>query len=346
MLSFKIVFRVLSAAALLALLCQATPAADEPVWQAMLGDLPKNEKAGSFGLCGICVDHASGDVFINISDKGFYRSTDGAKTFQRISDTQPKGRTEEPGCFLIDPTGKSKKLVTALVYGAPISVSTDSGATWKMMNGKSAHVDWCAVDWTDPEMKFVLALLHEKGGLLIASQDGGKSFTEVGKTYGTGWIFDNQTAVVAEAKTKDRPKPNLVRTTDGGKTWKPCGEYSPVGVNSAQALPKLFDGTLYWLVDGSLIATADKGQNWKKVCDLKDGRYGPIFGKDAKHMFVLTGPGIVETTDGGATWSKPIAAPKDLKGVGGLTWLEYDPRSDSLYLMKMASDLYKLSRGK
>jgi photosystem II stability/assembly factor-like uncharacterized protein len=213
------------------------------------------------------------------------------------------------------------------------------------MDGKSGHVDWCAVDWTDPDMKFVLALKHEAGGLLLSSTDGGKSFAEVGKNYGTGWIFDNQTAVVAEAKTKDRPKPNLVRTTDGGKTWKPCGEYSPVGVNSAQALPKWHDGSLYWLVDGALIATTDKGETWKKVCDLKDGRYGPIFGKDVKHMFVLTQGGIVETTDGGASWSKPIAPPKGFQA-GGLTWIEYDPKGDALYIMKMGSDLYKLARGK
>jgi len=326
------------------MLAGTASAADEPAWQGILGDFPKTEKAGPFNLCGICVDHASGDVFINISDKGFYRSSDAGKSFKRISDTQPKGRTEEPGCFLIDPTGKSKKMVSALVYGSPISVSSDGGATWKMMDGKSAHVDWCAVDWTDPDMKFVLALAHEKGGLLLASTDGGKTFTEVGKGYGTGWIFDGQTAVVAEAKTKDRPKPNLVRTTDAGKTWKPCGDYSPVGASSAQALPKWHDGMLYWLVDGALIATADKGETWKKICDLKDGRYGPIFGKDAKHMFVLTQAGIVETTDGGASWGKPIAAPKDLKGIGGLTWLEYDPKSDSLYIMKMNSDLYKLAR--
>jgi photosystem II stability/assembly factor-like uncharacterized protein len=327
------------------LLTGIATAADEPAWQGMLGDLPKTEKAGFGGLCGMCIDHASGDVFINISDKGLYRSTDGAKTFKRISDTQPKGRTEEPGCFLVDPTGKSKKMVTALVYGSPISVSSDGGVTWKMMDGKSGHVDWCAVDWTDPDMKFVLALKHEAGGLLLSSTDGGKTFAEVGKNYGTGWIFDNQTAVVAEAKTKDRPKPNLVRTTDGGKTWKPCGAYSPVGVNSAQALPKWLDGSLYWLVDGALIVTTDKGETWKKVSDLKDGRYGPIFGKDGKHMFVLTQGGIVETTDGGASWSKTIAPPKGFQA-GGLTWIEYDPKSDALYIMKMGSDLYKLARGK
>jgi hypothetical protein len=320
-------------------------AADEPAWQGILGDFPKVEKAGYGGLCGICVDPASGDVLLNISDKGFYRSTDGGKSFKRISDTQPKGRTEAPGCFLIDPTGTSKKMVTALVYGSPISVSSDGGATWKMMDHKSHHVDWCAVDWSDPDMKFVLALAHEKGGLLLASTDGGKTFTEVGKGYGTGWIFDGQTAVVAEAKSKDRPQPNLVRTTDGGKTWKPCGAYSPVGASSVQALPKWHDSTLYWLVDGALIATTDKGETWKKVCDLKDGRYGPIFGKHAKHMFVLTQAGIVESTDGGAAWGKPIAVPPALKQ-GGHTWLEYDPKCDALYMMRMTSDLYKLSRGK
>lgn len=331
---------------LLLLECSRAWAGDGPVWQPMLGDLPKREKSGPFGLCGICVDHTNGDVFINLSDRGFYRSTDGAKSFRRISETQPKGRTEEPGCFLIDPTGTSKTLVTALVYGSPISVSKDEGVSWKMMNGKSAHVDWCAVDWTDPEMRFVLALLHEKDGTLIASRDGGKTFSEVGKKFGTGWVFNHQTAVVAEAKSKDRSKPNLMRTTDGGKTWKPCGAYSPVGAQSAQAIPRWRGNSLYWLVDGGLIATADQGESWQKICDLKDGRCGPIFGKDNKHLFVLTGAGIIESTDGGASWSPPIAPPKELKGVGGLAWIEYDPTRDSLYLMKMGSDLYKMTRPK
>jgi hypothetical protein len=138
----------------------------------------------------------------------------------------------------------------------------------------------------------------------------------------------------------------LLRTTDGGKSFKVCGAYSPVGVNSAQALPKWHAGTLYWLVDGGLIATKDKGATWKKVGEVKDGQYGPIFGKDAKHLFVLTKVGVVESTDGGASWSKPLAPPKAMKGIGGLSWLEYDPKHDVLYLMKMGSDLYRLTRRK
>jgi hypothetical protein len=321
-------------------------AADEPTWQPVLTELIKAEKPGFGGICGVVVDHKTGCVWVNLSDRGLYCSNGGTGPYKRVSDKQPKGRTEQPGCLMLDPAGKSKRMVTALVYGSPISISPDHGETWKFLDGKSGHVDWCAVDWTDPDMKFVLALKHEANGLLLLSRDGGKTFTEVGKGYGTGWIFDADTAVVAEAKSKDKPKPNLLRTTDGGKSWKPCGEYSPVGINSAQALPKPLDDTLYWLVDGALISTADKGATWKKVCDLKDARYGPVFGKDAKHMFVLTGAGIIETSDGGATWSKPIPAPKDLKGIGGLTWIDYDPKNDILYITKMGTDLFKLARGK
>ncbi len=336
--------RVVTLLAVLTAVSSSARADDPPVWKATLGDLVKTEKAGFGGLCGMVVDPDKGTIWINVSDRGFYRSDDQAKTFHRISDQQPKGRTESPGCFQLDPTGATSRLMTALVYGAPISVSDDGGATWKSLDAKSSHVDWFAVDWSDPGLKFILTLKHESGGVLLASRDGGMTFAEVGKGYGPGWVFDGNTAVVAQAKSKDRPKPYLMRTTDGGKTWEPCGAYSPVGSNSAQALPMWHAGSLYWLVEGALIVSDDKGATWKKAADVKDGRYGPVFGKDAKHMFVLTGAGVIETTDAGATWSKPIPSPKDLKGVGGLTWLAYDPKNDVLYLMNMGSDLFKLTR--
>lgn len=332
-------------AAMLAAAAVAGPlAAAEPGWQPMLTELLKSEKTGFGGLCGVVVDHATGCVWVNLSDRGFFCSPRGAERFTRAGDEQPRGRTETPGCLMLDPTGRSPRMVTALVYGSPIAVSTDHAKSWKYLDGKAAHVDWCAVDWTDPELKFVLALRHEAGGLLLASRDGGKSFTEVGKGYGPGWVFDGQTAVVAETRSKDRPKPGLVRTTDGGRTWSPAGAYRPVGGNSAQALPRWRDGTLYWLVEGGLITTRDQGATWEKVGEVKDGRFGPVFGRDARHMFVLTGAGIAESTDGGKSWSKPIPLPPGLKGAAGLTWLEYDPPGRFLYVMKMGSDLYRLAR--
>ena len=311
---------------------------NDPGWQQTTAELIRKENPGYGKLCGVVVDHKNGDVFIDLSDKGIYRSSDRGKNWRRLGEQLLKGRTEWPGCLMLDPLGKSEKLVVALVYGAPITVSPDRSDTWKMMDPKSNHVDWCAVDWSDPDMKFILALKHESGGLLLASHDGGKSFKEIGKGYGPAWIFDNQTAVVAEARTKTKPKPGLLRTTDGGKSFQPCGDYH------AMALPRWRDGTLYWVVEGALIASTDKGKTWEKRSDLKDGRFGPIFGKDARHLLVLTNAGIVESQDAGQTWTRPIPLPKALGGVNPLTWMEYDPIHDVMYVMKMGSELYKLER--
>ena len=310
-------------------------------WQAIPLAQVTKDKPGDFGLSGVVVDHASGDVYVFVSELGLFRSTDQGKTWGRLAHGPTKGRTEQPGCLLIDPTGREMILAAATVYGGPVAAGQlgDDGA-WGTVSDKSSHVDWCAVDWDSPEPKLLLALKHESGGTLIVSRDGGKTFDEVGKGYGPAYIFDKDTAVVAEAKTKDKPKPGLLRTTDGAKTFQPCGDYA------ATALPKWRDGALYWLTDSGLIRTTDQGKTWEKISDVKDARYGPIFGKDAKQMFVLTGAGVVESSDGGATWSKPVAPPADLKGVSALTWIDYDPVNDILYIMKMGSDLYRMERGK
>jgi len=306
-------------------------------WQPVTVELLLKEKPGYGGLCGVTVDHATGTVYVNVSDRGIFRSTDMCKTWDRLGEPI-KGRTEWPGCILIDPTGKTNRFVTALVYGSPIIVGTKDKGDWKTLDKATVHVDWYAADWTDPDLKFLLALKHESGGMLIRSRDGGKTFDELGKGHGPAWIFDADTAVVGLMKSKDKPKGGLIRTTDGGKTFQPVGEYSPT------ALPRLHGDSVYWLTDGVLIKTSDKSATWTKVSDVKDGRFGPIFGKDAKQMFVLTGMGIVESPDGGMSWSKPIPVPKELKGVSALTWIDYDPVNNVLYVMKMTSELYKLVR--
>lgn len=318
----------MSAVLVIILSAGASPAAD---WEPITTDLIAKEKPGYGGLSGVVVDHKSGDLYVCLSDRGVFRSTDHGKTWERFGKDAFKGRTEWPGCFLLDPTGKTKRFLVALVYGAPITVG--DGGEWKTMDKESAHVDYASVDWSDAEMKLVLTVKHEADGKLLLSDDAGKTFREIGKGYGASWVFDAKTAVIAQVKNKE-----LLRTTDGGKTFE------SVAKHDIKALPKWFDGALYWLMDDALYRTTDKGVKWEKLGAVKDARYGPIFGKDAKHLFVLTKDGVVESTDGGATWSKAIAPPKEMKGVSALTWLEYDPASDTLYLMKMTSELYKLSR--
>jgi hypothetical protein len=104
-------------------------------------------------------------------------------------------------------------------------------------------------------------------------------------------------------------------------------------------------GCVFLLVEGKGVYCSGFGANcfkpvnetWKEVCRLKTG--------DAKHRFKLTRAGILESTDGGATWSKPIPLPRDFK-ISKQTWVNYDAKHDLLYLIKKGSDLYKLARGK
>lgn len=312
-------------------------------WQALTSDLVKAEKPGYGGVSGVFLDRSTGDVFVWLSDKGMYHSADRGQSWKSFG-KPAKGRTETPGCILANPTGPLATFMIPLVYGAPIIKSDRDGTSWETLAKQSMHVDWVAVDWSDPATRFLLTLKHEAGGLLLASDNAGQSFREIGKNFGPAVIFDKQTAVIARTEPGEKPKSKktvLVRTTDACKTFTTVGEFTP------KALPVQFEKNIYWLTESGVIRSADEGKSWQRLGGpLKGALYGPVFGKNAQQLWVLASGGIVESTDGGETWAKPLPLPPPMKGASSLSWLAYDPQGDVLYVMKMGSDLYRMRRGK
>ena len=51
-------------------------------------------------------------------------------------------------------------------------------------------------------------------------------------------------------------------------------------------MPRWHKDTLYWLVEGAVIATADRGKTWKKISDLKG--VVQLAKLDAKRALILT----------------------------------------------------------
>src|SRR5262249_49463712 len=93
------------------------PSKQRASWLRVVTDLAKDR-----GLCGIVVDHKTGCVWINVIGRGVFCSPAGAQKFQPVVGYHLAGYNETPGCWLLDPTGATKKAVTALVHGCQCSV--------------------------------------------------------------------------------------------------------------------------------------------------------------------------------------------------------------------------------
>ena len=79
------------ATTILGLIAGSTGAAE---WEPVATELLKAEKTGFGGLCGIAVDRTTGDVLIDLSDRGLFRSSDRGKTWAsavRSSRVEPSG---------------------------------------------------------------------------------------------------------------------------------------------------------------------------------------------------------------------------------------------------------------
>jgi hypothetical protein len=135
---------------------------------------------------------------------------------------------------------------------------------------------------------------------------------------------------------------------DASPRWQPMlaksfkGDVKDIGVTNLVVYRN--PGCVFLQAEGKVYCSAAGAskfkpvkETWQEVCAHAQKVSNP------KHVFVLTDACIKESTDGGATWLKSIALPKDFV-MTSQTWVQYDATNDVLYLMKKDSDLYKLAR--
>jgi hypothetical protein len=280
---------------------------------------------------GVAVDRTTGHLFMIVTGLGVWRSSDKGATFERLDGGAIGGRCETGYALQMDPGGQ--RLACFMLDGRS-GLTLDGGKAWAPVKNVNRGYDWAAVHWTPEGPGTIFALVHESGGIGAVSQDGGKSWKQIGKQYFAVGVFGPQTLVCSKERQK-----GILRSTDGGQTWEPVSDAAPIGAMT------LFQGAGYWLSDQGLLKTSDQGKAWERVGTLTDGVWGPYFGKDSSHFVVVNREGFQETADGGKTWRLIAAYPPSVKGEfnprGWFLNFAWDPIGKVCYVARMGQPTCK-----
>ena len=311
----------------------------DPIVQKLTQEGKKTAWPGE--TAGVAVDPASGDVYMIVTGLGVWKSSDQGKTFLRVDGGKIGGRCETSFALNADPAGKR---LACFMLDGPGAWTGDAGESWNSFTGVGRNWDYAAVDWSTATVKNIFAALHESGGQVMYSSDGGKTWSklfkdaEFDRTGGLG-IFDAKTLVYTE-KGK-----GIQRSTDGGQTWTKIADREPLG-----RVVRVYKGTAYWLAKEGLLVSNDQGATWSVQGQPVDASIGPFFdARDEKRIVVAGGKGIYRTNDGGETWKFVAALPKVFEGMPKAGWFNnvgWDPVHDVFYASRMGKPTFRLEAGK
>ncbi len=238
------------------------------------------------------------EIMLLTTNAGIYKTTDGGETWAATKLV--------PGyyaAFVYDPVDPALFYAAA---GNTILKSADSGETWGVIYTETSGQAIAAlvVDKFDPKRIFAAT----SNGVILQSLN-----------YGTDWTVlssVNDTVKSLKANPSDSRIMYLVaatngimRTTDGGVTWKPLEKLSAVGASQIYQLTfsQRFPSTLFVGSNYGFIKSTDGGDTWVPIKTLI--QYGTIpittVGVDTFDLNVLyftVNHLLHKTEDGGLTW--------------------------------------------
>lgn len=168
--------------------------------------------------------------------------------------------------------------------------STDSGATWTGVS-LEGRVDFHRLTAATD----VVLGLSAQDGRLLRSADGGRTWTDLGTPPLFDLALDPADADHVVGTTEQGP----AASTDGGAT------FAPITGAPLLALLAWTPKTLYGVTpDGGVHTSTDGGSTWQATGNVP-GQPAAL-AADADRVVVLAGDTIVESTDGGATFTPRI----------------------------------------
>jgi photosystem II stability/assembly factor-like uncharacterized protein len=207
----------------------------------------------------------------------------------------------------------------------PLFVTHDGGAHWapvKLVAGRQI-TGVCAIDVLRIDGKIAAVRAGGRVGGpagLLESFDEGRSFRARDMTAVTGMILDihfidADTGFIAGASEagEDKAHARILKTTDGGKSWRAVFDSDRAGDNNWKlAFPSARVGYATIIsyqaprdqARGYVVKTEDGGEHWRRLVVTRDKNWIPygINFVDDERGWVGGSTGGYGTSDGGKTW--------------------------------------------
>jgi len=200
-----------------------------------------------------------------------------------------------------------------LMFTAHCSLLTVSAATWtKQPSGTMAWLR--SVYFLDRNRGWVAG----SNGTLLQTTDGGATWKKLlpltrdtlhdvyFANENVGWLVVERDLL--KLKTNDEPRSYLLKTEDGGFSWRPI--FLKTADTNVRLVRAIFaDSRRGWVFGetGIVFATRDGGEHWElQASPTKHLLLGGAFVDNAHVWLVGAGATIVQTRDGGMTWQSGI----------------------------------------
>jgi hypothetical protein len=306
------------------------------------GDWVETSPPESSDCSGVAVNRLTGDVFVALTNKGIWQSSNQGGDWKRVDGGAVGGLIVLGPGFDVDQDNPKRMAAWSLDGDGGW---TNDGTTWKKMASLGRNWDFGATDWASPEPKTMIVTKHEADGEVYLSTDGAMSWNLMSiKVYASmGTVPPPEFAMVGvmDATTliySEGSGGGILRSTDSGKSFTKVSDLNP-----RTRVPVLFKGVFYLGGDG-LMVSKDKGATWEPQGSAITIFEGPYFGEDEAHIMMTNTEGVFLTSDAGDTWTKVAAIPPDFKYNpqvwGGFAW---DPLNGLLYAAAVGVPLLKLT---
>jgi photosystem II stability/assembly factor-like uncharacterized protein len=278
------------------------------------------------------------DVYLG-TGRGVFRSTDGGRSWTSAWPEPPASASWFPGvtALEVDPSspatvyaGRNSRWAGGMSYGQPVVKTTDGGRTWHALElrGQPIAITPTAV---------YAATGGPRGSRLVRSTDAGRSWhpADAGlpSSYVWGLAFDPSAPATLYAAMGTH---GVFTSDDGGGRWRSVGIPRRYGEVTAIAVDPLHPETVYAATDAGIAVSRDAGRSWR-VLNGSIGNRGRarwvmqvtallVDPGDTQTLYATTRcAGVLESTDGGRSWSAANAGLEP-----GCPWayaLALDPRA-------------------